>query len=87
MESSAVPEKITTAFRRIICRKPSEKEQQLLQQYYDEQLELFQQKKLNTATTLKVGEYPIHEKLDANQSAALMKVVNTIYNMEEAIVK
>ncbi len=86
MESSAVPEKITTAFRRIICRKPSEKEQQLLQQYYDEQLLLFQQKKLNAATTLKVGEFPINEKLDANQSAALMKVVNTIYNMEEAIV-
>ena len=29
----------------------------------------------------------MNEKLDANQSAALMKVINTIYNMEEAIVK
>jgi hypothetical protein len=62
MESSTVPEKITTAFRRIICRKPSEKEQQLLQQYYDEQLQLFQQKKLKASTTLKAGEYPLNEK-------------------------
>ena len=86
-ESSSVPEKINTAFRRIVCRKPSDKEQRLLQEYYDEQLPLFQQKKLDAAITLKVGEYPIDEKLDKNQLAALMKVVNTIYNLEEAIVK
>ena len=29
-------------------------------------------------------EYPLNEKLDQNISAAMMKVVNTIYNMEEA---
>jgi hypothetical protein len=86
-ESSSVPEKITTAFRRIICRKPSDKEQKLLQEYYDDQLQMFQQKKLDAATTLKVGEYPLSEKEDKNQLAAMMKVVNTIYNLEEAIVK
>jgi hypothetical protein len=37
--------------------------------------------------TLKVGEYPLNEKLDLNNSAAMMKVLNTIYNMEEAITK
>jgi len=36
---------------------------------------------------LKVGEYPLSEKEDKNQLAAMMKVVNTIYNLEEAIVK
>ena len=86
-ESSPVREKINTAFRRIICRKPSDKEQTLLQEYYDDQLQMFQQKKLDAVTTLKVGEYPLSEKEDKNQLAAMMKVVNTIYNLEEAIVK
>ena len=84
---SPVSEKITTAFRRVICRKPTEREDKILQDYYNEQLQLFQQKKLNAAVTLKAGEYPMNEKLDVNQSAALMKVINAIYNMEEAIVK
>jgi hypothetical protein len=86
-ESTSTEEKINTAFKRVICRKPTEKEKQLLSEYYNEQLQLFQQKKLDASLTLKVGEYPLNEKLDLNQSAALMKVVNTIYNMEEAIVK
>jgi hypothetical protein len=36
---------------------------------------------------LKVGEYPGNDKLDNNTCAALMKTVNTIYNLEEAISK
>ncbi|HUM66266.1 MAG TPA: DUF1553 domain-containing protein, partial [Chitinophagaceae bacterium] len=85
-ENSTVDDKIITAFRRIICRKPSEKELTLLSEYYKEQLDQFTQKKLNATATLRVGEYPLNTKLDMNQSAALMKVVNTIYNLEEAIV-
>ncbi len=86
-ESSSTEEKISKAFRLIICRKTSEKELSLLKKYYDEQLQLFQQKKLDALKTLKEGEYPLNEKIDLNKSAAMMKVVNTIYNMEEAIVK
>jgi hypothetical protein len=86
-EQSSTEEKIQTAFRLIICRKASEKELSILKNYYDEQLLLFQQKKLDALTTLKVGEYPLNEKLDLNNSAAMMKVLNTIYNMEEAITK
>jgi hypothetical protein len=59
----------------------------ILKDYFDEQLQLFKQRKLNAITTLKVGEYPLNEKLDWNISAAMMKVVNTIYNMEETITK
>lgn len=86
-EQSSVEEKIQKAFRLIICRKASDKEISILKKYYDEQLQLFQQKKLDASATLKVGEFPLNEKLDLNSSAALMKVVNTIYNMEEAITK
>ncbi len=86
-QSGSAKDKIAIAFRRIICRKASDKELQVLQSYYDEQLKLFTQKQLDAAKTLKVGEYPHNSKLDDNSCAALMKTVNTIYNLEEAISK
>jgi hypothetical protein len=86
-EKSAVTEKINMAFRRIICRKPTAKEEKILNGYYADQLQLFQQKKLDAATILHVGEYPLNKNLVTIESAALMKVVNIIYNMEEAIMK
>ncbi len=79
--------KITEAFRRIVCRKPSEKELAILKGYYTEQASLYKQKKLNAAKTLDVGEYPTAKISDRASWAALMQVVSTIYNMEEAITK
>ncbi|MFY7840619.1 MAG: PSD1 and planctomycete cytochrome C domain-containing protein [Lacibacter sp.] len=86
-ERSTADEKINKAFRLIICRQPSATEKKILKEYYDEQLQLFQQNKLNAAVTVKVGEYPFNKQLDDKQVAAVMKTISTIYNMEEAIVK
>jgi hypothetical protein len=86
-ESSSMPDKITKAFRRIICRKPTDKERNILTGYYEEQLKAFQQKKLDASGTLQVGEYEMTKGLDENQTAALMKVIGIVYNLEEAIVK
>lgn len=86
-EQSSAEEKINKAFRLIICRQPSAKEKTLLKEYYVEQLQLFQQNKLNAALTIKVGEYPFNKQLDEKQVAGVMKTISTIYNLEEAIVK
>ncbi|CAN5550929.1 hypothetical protein BH10BAC2_BH10BAC2_40510 [soil metagenome] len=86
-QPSATKDKITTAFRLIVCRHPSEKENSILNEYYTGQLTEFQQKKLSADTTLKVGEYPVNDKADKTQSAALMKVIQMIYNLEESITK
>jgi hypothetical protein len=86
-EQLPVDEKIQKAFRTIICRKASVKEKEILSSYFNEQLQLFQQKKLDAKETVKVGEYPAKETADINSFAALMKTINTIYNMEEAITK
>ena len=86
-ESSSMPEKITKVFRSIICRKPTDKEINILTGYYEEQLQAFQQKKLDASGTLQVGEYEMTKGLDQNQTAALMKVIEMVYNLEEAIVK
>jgi len=86
-EKSSTDEKIKKAFQRIICRVASVKENTILKLYYDDQLQQFKQKQLNAAETLNVGEFPVDKKLDANATAALMKLISMIYNMEEAITK
>lgn len=85
--SASDEERITTAFRRILCRKPTQQELKILLEYHQDQLSQFQARKLDAATTLKPGEYPLNKDLDMNKTAALMKTVNTMYNLEEAIVK
>ena len=87
VEKISVDDKITKAFHRIICRMPDAKELDILKNYFAGQLQEFKQKKLDAAATIKVGEYPHDDKADVNTTAALMKVINTIYNMEEAITK
>ena len=58
-EQTSANDKITKAFRLIICRKPEAKELQILQDYYNDQLNLFKQKQLRADTTLQQGEYPM----------------------------
>jgi hypothetical protein len=86
-ETGSDEEKIEKAFRSIVCRKPSEKEKDVLKKYYDEELELFTSKKQDAKLALKAGEYPQDTKADANKLAALMKTINTMYNLEETITK
>jgi hypothetical protein len=65
----------------------TEKEKTILTGYFNEQLEAFKQKKNNAESTLDVGEFPMQKVPDINTCAALMKTIETIYNMEEAITK
>ena len=83
----AVADQINAAFRRIVCRKPTEKESQVLQSYYMDQWQQFKGGRLNAKNTITAGEHPSAEKKDINQVAALMKVINAIYNLEETITK
>lgn len=84
-ERSGAADKISKAFRLIVSRKPGEKELTILTAYYENEL-----KKLTKATvdkTLAVGEYPVPARIDRTKLAALMRVVTTIYNLEETITK
>jgi len=80
-------EKVAAAFRNILCRKASDQELGILMNYHKEQLQLFTGKKLDALKTLSVGDSPVNQRLNLDESAALMKVINTIYNLEEAITK
>ncbi|MBS1520649.1 MAG: PSD1 domain-containing protein [Bacteroidetes bacterium] len=84
-DNSQPKDKIYNAFRRIICRKPTDKEMSILTSYYQDQLKSFNKK--DAEKLLAVGEYPIPANMDKINLAAMMKVIDTIYNLEEAITK
>ncbi len=84
-EESNTQEKITKAFRLIICRMPREKEIAMLQNYFDGELKNISSLAANNL--LDVGEYPIPKKIDPIKLAAMMQVVSSIYNLEEAITR
>lgn len=86
-EDSQVKDKIIKAFRLIVCRKPKEKEIQILLEYYNDQLETFSKHREDAEKLLAIGEHPLSENIDKMMLVAMMQVINTIYNLEETITK
>jgi hypothetical protein len=87
-EGSSTEAKIQKAFRRIVCREPKTQEMALLSDFFTEESHNFSQKpKEELEQVLKIGEYPLADLEDKVSLAALMQVIHTIYNLEEAITK
>ena len=84
-DNSLAKDKIIKAFRLIMCRHPQENELTILTAYYNDGLKTI--KKTDAEKLLSVGEYPLPANPDKITLAAMMKVVDTIYNLEEAITK
>ena len=84
-ENSTPEEKINEAFRKIICRKPTANEMDILTGYYNEQLHAINL--TDAGKLIKVGESPLPAGMNKITLAAMMKVIDTIYNLEEAITK
>ena len=87
VEKISEEQKIEKAFRLIICRKTSEKEKELLFDYYKKEKDEFVKQPAKAEGFLKAGEYKHERNINKPETAALMQVVHTIYNMEEAITK
>jgi hypothetical protein len=79
--------RLTTAFRLIVCRHPTKKELTVLTDYYNDQIRLFHSRQLNARQTLDIGEYPQASTEEPDATAALMKVIELIYNLEETITR
>jgi hypothetical protein len=75
------------AFRRILCRKPSDRELEMLTAYHRKELDRFRGSKERAERFIRVGEYPQDEKIGASEQAALMQVIHTLYNLEETSTK
>ncbi|SFU13273.1 Planctomycete cytochrome C [Algoriphagus locisalis] len=78
---------IETAFKRIVCRDLTTKEKDILLSYYEDQLNRFTENSDQILPTLSVGEFPLEEKNINPETAALMQVIVSIYNLEETITK
>jgi hypothetical protein len=83
----SVEEKVEVAFRSIVSRKPHEKELSILIAYYAEQLAIHRDQPEVAMKLLNVGEYATPDSLDIPSLAAMMQVIETIYNLEETITK
>jgi hypothetical protein len=77
---------ITNGFRKIICRQPEKKESDILVGYWKERQEYFKAHPKEADKIVKVGEYKPKAKSNVDL-AAVMQVMQVIYNMEEAITK
>lgn len=78
---------ISQAFKRILCRDMNSKEKSILTGYYKDQLNRFNQNPDQIQPTLEVGEYPLAAKNIKAETAALMQVIISMYNLEETITK
>ena len=87
IEQNSLDEKIEKAFQLILCRPPVEGEKTLLANYFQDELERFSRDPVEAGKFIAIGEFPQQETEDQVKVAALMQVIHTIYNMEEAITK
>ncbi|CAL1516742.1 PSD1 and planctomycete cytochrome C domain-containing protein [Chitinophaga sp. MM2321] len=78
---------ISNGFAKIICRHPEQKETDILVSYWKEQQAYFKANPKEAAKLIKIGEYKPDDPAAAIDLAAMMQVMQIIYNMEEAITK
>ena len=79
--------KIEKAFRLILCRKASDKELSILKNYFEAEKKIFETTPEEAGNLIAIGEYKHQTVADKASLAAMIEVIMTIYNMEEAIVK
>jgi hypothetical protein len=82
------PEKaIEEAFLRILCRSPKSNELRILNTYFQEEKERLSKNPNAIMDLVNVGEATLNKDKINHQTAALMLLVSTLYNLEEAITK
>src|SRR5690606_41769619 len=82
-EGTTEREKIEKAFQLIVCRKPTDAEMNVLLEYFAEEKATLAADEAKARKLLDVGEYP-KGNYEPIMHAALMQVISSIYNLEEA---
>jgi hypothetical protein len=80
-------ERLAFAFRRVLARKPTDAEADVLAKSLAKQRKLFATDKAAALKLLKVGDSPRNERLDATEHAALASVCLMVLNLDEALNK
>jgi len=87
LEESSMEDKVKKAFQTIVCRQAKQEELTLLLRYFEEEKTGFEQAPDKAKKFIQAGEYKHEPISDVISLAALMQVVQTIYNLDEAITK
>lgn len=73
------------AFEKILGRGPSPEEKSVLKSFFDSEQKRFTAAPEQAEAYLSVGQYP--QEIESPEAAAYMSVINTIFNLDEAISK
>jgi len=84
---TSTADRITLGFKLVTARKPTPKEQSILQRIYDQQLASYTKNTEAAEKLLKVGESPRNEKLNSSELAAWTMVASTLLNLDETVTR
>ena len=87
MQEMSTDERIAKAARLILCRRASEQELEILKRLFDDEKTFYAGDSEKARKRLEIGEYQHEPVNDLASTAAMMQVVSTLYNMDEAITK
>jgi hypothetical protein len=87
LENISAEERIAKAARLILCRKAGDQEMKILSGFFEEEKKYYEGDAEKAKQKLDVGEFKHEQVQDIASTAALMQVVSTLYNMDEAITK
>lgn len=79
--------RVEKAARLILCRRIGKAEKDILLNALEEERTYYAASPEEAEARLSVGEYPRKKTVDPVETAALMQVVATLYNMDEAITR
>lgn len=86
-QTLSTEEKITLAFRSIVCRRPKDSELDVLMKYYNDEVKTYAAAPDEAKKFIRAGEFPPAGVEDVVSLAALMQVVHTLFNLDESISK
>jgi len=85
--SSTIDGRLSYAFRRVMCRKPTDFDLKVLDRAYEKQAAIYAKDDAAARALLAVGESKWDETLDVAQHAALSAVCLAILNLDEALTR
>ena len=85
--SNDLDDRLTHAFRLVMCRKPTDHDLEILRRAYDKQAAIYAKDDAGARALLGVGESRRDESLDAGEHAALSAVCLAILNLDEALTR
>jgi len=79
--------RLTSAFRHVVCRKPTDLDLRLLRRAHQKQIEIYKADPASAKALLTVGATNRDETLDVAEHAALTAVCLAILNLDEALTR